>query len=359
MKISHIILTLLLTCISGLSSAQPSAVKKALKSVFKITTFKEDGSLNGTGYGAFLSATGEAVSAWTPFEGASSAVIIDTQGKKYDVEVIYGANDMYNIARFKVTVPQKAAPVAANQEQNAQPSGNEVWCAIYNGKATSAQKYSITKAETFMTSLPYYVIEQNGTNIGDDMMGAPFFNSQGQLMGLLNTSSIRTDLHVAGIQYAQTLQPSGLSLNDYTLRKTNIRLAMPTDYNHAAIALLIAQKRCSDETYVAMINDFISLFPDKEDGYVTMVQHLMEKKQFKEAEDYFNNALKITGETGNMHYSFFKIIVAKETQMPDVQYEGWSLQKALEELDKAIALQPDVELYKQQREIIIKEIEQK
>ena len=108
-----------------------------------------------------------------------------------------------------------------------------------------------------------------------------------------------------------------------------------------------------------MINDFISLFPDKEDGYVTMVQHLMEKKQFKEAEDYFNNALKITGETGNMHYSFFKIIVAKETQMPDVPYEGWSLQKALEELDKAIALQPDVELYKQQREIIIKEIEQK
>ena len=359
MKLYHILFTLLLTALSGFASAQPSAVKKALKSAFKITTFKDDGSLNGTAYGAFITEEGEAVSAWTPFEGASSAAVIDMQGNKYDVEVVYGASDMYNIVRFKVKTSKKGGPTAALMEQTPQQAGSDAWCTRYNGKTTTAQKLAVTKAETFMTTLPYYVIEQTDNSFGDDMVGSPIYNAQGQLMGLMNTSSTRTDLHVASAQIAQTLEPSGLSLNDFTLRKTKIRLALPTDYNHAVIALLIAEKRCDDDTYEAMINDFIASFPDKEDGYVSMMRLLTKKKQFKEAEELFNNALKVTGETGSMHYSFFKTIVLKETQMADTPYEGWSLQKALEELDKAIALQPDVELYKQQRELLIKEMEAK
>lgn len=359
MKLYHILFTLLLTALSGLATAQPSAVKKALRSAFKITTFKADGTLNGTAYGAFLSEEGEAISAWTPFEGAATAAVIDMQGNKYDVDVIYGVSDMYNLVRFKVKTPKKGGPMAATTEQTAQPVGSEAWCTRYSGKSTTAQKLAVTKAETFMTSLPYYVIEQTDNSFGDDMVGTPIYNAQGQLMGLMNTSSMRTDLHVASAQLAQTLVPSGLSLNDFTLRKTKIRLALPTDYNHAIIALLLAEKRCDDDTYEAMINDFIASFPDKEDGYVSMIQLLTKKKQFKEAEDFFNEALKATGETGSMHYSFFKTIVQKETQMADTPYEGWSLQKALEELDKAIALQPDVELYKQQRELLIKEMEAK
>ena len=98
----------LLLCLLPLTSiAQSSAVKKAAKSMFKLTTFDANGNLLHTGYGAFVDANGTCLATWEAFIGASKANIIDAQGRKYDVECLIGANEIYNVSKFKVTVPDE------------------------------------------------------------------------------------------------------------------------------------------------------------------------------------------------------------------------------------------------------------
>lgn len=345
-----------LLCLSLLSiSAQPFASKKVKKSVFKLTTFKSDGSLNATGYGAFVDNEGTALCAWTPFEGAASAVIIDAQGKKYNVLSIDGANNIYNVAKIKAEVSGTPDYLPAIIETTPQ-QGGDVWCAKYDVKNLTFEKHAIARVETFMTDMPYYVIEQQEKSLGDEMIGAPFFNSKGELMGLMNTSTTRTDLYIASARFAITFETSGFSANDYTLRQTDIRASLPKEYNNAILALLIAERRYSKDNYLALTNDFLKAFPDKEDGYVTMVQILTNDKKFKEAEDFFNEAITKVGNTASLHYSFFKIIYTKEKTMADAPYAEWSLTKALAELDKAIELSPETQLYQQQREALVNEM---
>ena len=72
--------------------SQSGSVQKVSKSVFTLTTFKKDGSVLASGYGIFIGTKGKAVSCWTPFVGADSAIVTDAVGKSYPVETMYGAS---------------------------------------------------------------------------------------------------------------------------------------------------------------------------------------------------------------------------------------------------------------------------
>ncbi len=333
--------SLLCICAIALTmAAQPSAVKKAAKSVLKLTTFKADGTINATGYGVFISEDGTALTAWTPFKGASSATVIDGQGKRYDVDCIYGASDIYNVARLKVKTETKSRIINTEIEQGQQTTGAESWFIGYDVKAPQFSKLPITKVEPFMNDLPYYIIEQENGTITDTMEGSPVFNAQGNLMGLIKTSSTRTDLYIASARYALTLQPSALAGNDNTLRYTNVRTALPQEYNQALLALMIAAQRNDSINYPATIEDFIKTFPDKEDGYEYKATMLTDRKDFTAAEAAMNKAIEVSTLKDNAHYQYAKLIYNKNIIMGDSTYTAWSLDKALQEAETAIAINP-------------------
>ena len=85
------------------SVAAQSWSSKAAKSVFTLKTFGADGHLTGSAIGFFISEEGDAVSSFTPFIGAVRAVVIDASGKELPVEHMLGANEMYDVAKFRVT----------------------------------------------------------------------------------------------------------------------------------------------------------------------------------------------------------------------------------------------------------------
>ena len=94
-----------------MASAQPDKwVKKASKAVFTLKTFNANDELIGSSNGFFITADGIAVSSYTPFRGASKAVIIDAMGKEYPVKSIIGANDTYDIAKFRVDASKMPNP---------------------------------------------------------------------------------------------------------------------------------------------------------------------------------------------------------------------------------------------------------
>ena len=106
-RLCIIIIGVLLT---ATASSQPSWTKKAAKSVFTLKTFSADGTLIGSTNGFFTGEDGEAVSSFSPFKGASSAVVIDAQGKELPVACMLGANETYDVAKFRVAA-KKTVPL--------------------------------------------------------------------------------------------------------------------------------------------------------------------------------------------------------------------------------------------------------
>ncbi len=110
----HILLVLCATLIALNTYAQPD-LKKAAKSVFTLKTFDTDGNMLSSTNGVFIGTGGEAISNLEAFNGASRAIIIDSQGKEYAVECILGANDMYDVIKFRVATKRSTAmPVSTD-----------------------------------------------------------------------------------------------------------------------------------------------------------------------------------------------------------------------------------------------------
>ena len=172
MKRYILLLSAALTFILG-ASAQPAAVKKAAQGVLSLNTFRADGSLISTSYGMFVSDSGEAVAQWTPFEGAAKAVAVDAQGRRYEVEELIGADDLYNVCKFRVSGKTPFTPV-----EQALKSESQLWVACYSVKGARLLNASTKKFETFTRnptgtaekSFPFYILL-----ILEEHLHSPFF----------------------------------------------------------------------------------------------------------------------------------------------------------------------------------------
>ena len=150
--ISILIVTIIFGCINV--SAQPKEVKKAAKSVFKLTTYKADGTIIAESNGVFTSSDGIAISSVKPFVGAARAVVTDAKGKQAEVTRILGVNELYGIAKFKVNVAKtEYSPVASVPSK----PGDAVWLITYGGDDAKPTSATVKNVETFMSKYSYYI----------------------------------------------------------------------------------------------------------------------------------------------------------------------------------------------------------
>ena len=104
MKIGKI--TLVLTCCgmafqTSMAQELPKWANKARKAVFSVITYNKENQILNTGNGFYIDENGTAVSDYTLFKGAERAVVVTADGKELPVEYILGANDMYDVVKFK------------------------------------------------------------------------------------------------------------------------------------------------------------------------------------------------------------------------------------------------------------------
>lgn len=319
--------------------AQPAPVKKAAKSMFKLTTFDEEGKVLNTGYGAFVSTDGECLSTWTPFVGASSATVIDAQGRKYDVDCLIGANEIYNVSKFRVKVSddKKMIITPMSIASSAIEAGGESWLVSYDVKNPTAKKYTPAKVETFQDNLPYYIYEQTAN---DEMAGCPFLNPMGELIGLMEPAKKRTDIYCASSQYAMKMEPSGLTANEATMRQTNIRIALPKDKNQALLALVMLQNYMQSPKFLAASDEFISLFPTAYEGYNAKAEYLTNMGNFEEANTVMEECVEKSEQKDEAHYAFSRIIFNKASFSTDSTFTKWNYDMAMKEIDAAYAVNP-------------------
>lgn len=328
------ILLILLGVIPLVAMAQPSWVKKATKSVFTLKTFAEDGSLIGSSNGFFTSDKGDAVSNYTPFKGASRAVVIDASGKELPVVSIVGVNDMYDVVKFRVS--GKTQPLAISSATT--PVSSQVWLLPYH-EVKNVPAGTVRKAETFQGEYEYYTVAMT---MPANTVSTPLINQAGEVVGLMQQPATDKDTlsYAVSARFADSLRISGFGMNEATLLQTKIKKELPDDQKEAVIALYMASSRQDSASYVNMVEDFIRKFPKAADGYMYRAQIEASSNNFAAVEKDMETAISNSTQKDDTHYNYARMIYNKIIFQADVPYDNWTLDKALDEIRLANTLNP-------------------
>ncbi len=315
--------------------AQPSWVKNASRSVFTLKTFAADGSLIASSNGFFTGTNGEAVSNFTPFKRASRAVVIDAQGKELQVVGIIGANDMYDVVKFRVN-SSKTQPLALSSTIT--PVGSEVFLLPYH-EFKAVKSGPVRKAETFMGDNPYYTV---ALSMGENQVSCPLLNAAGQVIGMMQQPAVLGDSlsYAVSASFADSLKLTGITFHNETMKLTQVKKLLPTDIKEAALVLYFSGSQVDSAEYVSLIHDFIQQFPSAPDGYTYRAQQEMAAGNFAAAERDMEQALKFADAKDDTHYIYARMIYNKEVYQSAQPYTGWSLDKALQHIQAANSINP-------------------
>ena len=344
MKIQHFIVGLMLTC-SLAAMAQPAPVVKAAKSIFTLTTFAKDGSILASSHGVFIGNNGEAVALWSPFKGAAKAVVIDANGNKMNVETIDGANEIYDICKFRVDGKAMGATLAAHQANK----GEKVWLASYSVKKPSAKQIPVSNTEKFNNTYHYYIFSSQEDDIN---IGCPILNSKGEIQGLLQKSVKGDEIHATDARFAYDQKISGMSVNDPVLKSTEIRTTLPDTHNDALLTIMMAQTTRDSLTHTLYISDFIHKFPKAIEGYTAQASEYLKANQFNQADEIMKRAINQVDKKDEAYSDYAKIIYQKEVFKSDQPFANWSLDTALKQSQEAYKINPK-SIYKHQQAQII------
>ena len=315
-------------------SAQ-SWLKKATKSVFTLKTFDEAGSLLGSSNGFFVGEQGEAVSSYAPFKGAASAIVIDPQGNEMPVAFMLGANETYDVAKFRVTT-KKSVPLAVSQSD--ETVGNSVWLLPYR-EQKQCPEGTVRKAETFKDSYAYYTV---AINMPEQAVGSPLLNANGEVIGLMQQPTRQNDTlnYAVSARFADSLAINGLSINDPVLRAIHIKKDLPQSLDQARLTLFMANSSLDSASYATLIDDFIERFPQSVDGYSNRALNLTAAARYDEAARDMEQAIRSADNKDEAHYAYSRLIFDLLTQRGTDAYQPWTLDKALAEIEEANRISP-------------------
>ncbi len=339
-------LTLLISiCFSFvLANAQPSGVKDAMASVFTLKTFSADGTMIGSSNGFFIDENGTALTSYSPFIGASRAIIFNTKGKEMSIESILGANETYDIAKIRIKIKESTPLSLSNTPSSI---GNSLWLLPYRTKKknTTFINGNIDKIEKISGDYEYYTLS---LKTPANVTGCPLLNESGQVVGIMQQPFSATDevSYAVSALFARDLKISGLSINDPIFRKTSIKIDLPDEISQATLTLYIAGQTKDSATYATIVEDFIAKFPESSEGYVARARIHEQKHLFAEADKDMAKALDVAEMKDDVHYNYARLIANKVLNKSDIPYESWTLDKAIEETEKAYAINP-IPLYMQ------------
>lgn len=329
----------------------PKWVDKANKAIFTVEATTKEGTTK-TGTGFFIRENGEAVSSYELFRKAEKAVAITSAGERLPITQILGADDMYDVIRFKVTTPKKinfltvatTSPVL-HSAVFLPPSKEE--------PLTQGNISEITKVKG---TYNYFKIEKP---LPLSQEGYPLLNETGEVFALTQADAAgKGNTYGISIAYIQSLNATATDMLKKTYSDIGIRKAWDSSVEDAQIALMLYSSQQDVATYLETLNDFIATFPNNPDGYNSRASHYAynrqtlasnENEQLQMLDMAWNdleNAAKYTQKKSDTFYNKAKLIFNIATSDSTLQYKEWNIQAAEDYIQKAIA-EEDLPAYRQ------------
>lgn len=336
------LITLLIALLcASISYAQPTPkwAKKARAAVFSIITYDKEDKILNTGNGFFISEDGEAVADYTLFRGAERAVIVTTDGKQLPVTHILGANEMYDIVKFRIN-PQKEKLTTLTIDTLGVQVGQSVWMLPYS--TSKSVECTIGQVEERVTAAERYAYYTLRLPMTEKQVSCPIMNEQGCVVAMMQKPYGGQDNvtnYAVDARFAAELSIGALTGNNATLRAIGIKKALPSSEQEALVYLYMNSGREPQE-YLSLLNDFIATYPQSAEGLqrraALYVQSFRDSAHFQLAEEDMARAIELNPNKADAHYALCRIIATNATDQNPLKYKDWTLEKALEEIDLAL-----------------------
>lgn len=336
-----------------LAQELPKWTDKARKAVFSIITYNKDNGILNTGNGFYIDETGTGVSDYTLFKGAERAVIVTANGKELPVKYIMGANDMYDVVKFKADFDKKAealqpAPVAS-------AVGQTVYLVPYSTqKASTGQLGSVVKVDTIGDNQFYYTLTMQTT---DKTVSCPLMNAEGQVIGMIqkNNDPESKESYAIGIRYLSDLNITALSVNDLALNSIGIKKGLPEDESQALVYLYMASGTYDNNQYLELLNDFIASYPNNMEGYLRRATYninIGDDAHYALAAEDLKKVMDVAEKKEEAHYEIAKLIYSYQLNIGDKKaYADWTFDSALNEINQALSIAQEPIYYQLQGDI--------
>lgn len=338
MKKTILLFACAMTLQGTLAQELPKWAGKARKAVFSVITYDKDGKILNTGNGFYISEDGTAVSDYSLFEGAARAVVVTAEGKELPVSRILGANDMYDVVKFRTETDKKSAALTPSSQPGT--VGQTVYLLPYSTqKDLAGQHGSIVKIDTIGNNSFYYTLNMK---TGDKTVSCPIMNEAGEVLGLIqkNVDDQSESSYAIGVNYAKNLSISALSVNDATLQSIGIRKGLPDDESQALVYLFMASSQLDREKYSELLNEFIATYPKNSEGYsrrASLYIGMKDETHLKLAEEDLKKMLDVSDNKAEGHYDIAQQIYNYVLSLNGGQpYGNWTLDRALTEIDAAL-----------------------
>ena len=349
---------LLLACVLGTGSlwaqALPKWAVKAKKAVFSVVTYDKDNKILNTGNGFYIDENGTAVSDFTVFKDAHRAVVVTAEGKELPVTMILGANDMYDVVKFRTKVNKKSAAVLPAVKAPA--LGETVYVLPYaTQKEAMGRTGTVARLDSIANQSFYYTLNMKTS---DKTVSCPLVNTAGEVVGLIqkNSDSESEESYALGIGFAKALSINAMSGSDNNLNAIGIKKDLPDDEDQALVMLYFMSTQADDATYLGRLKDFIAKFPESAEGRLRMATYYMslnDDASIKPAEENIKEALKITKDPAETHYSLAKLLYNYNIGLNGQPAKGnWTLDRAASEIKEALDIAKEGLYYQIQGDIL-------
>ena len=335
---------LLLACVLGTGSlwaqALPKGAAKAKKGVFSVVTYTQDNKILNTGNGFYIDEKGTAVSDFSLFKDAHHAVVVTADGKELPVTLILGANDIYDVVKFRTQVNKKS--FAINPAATGVQKGEKVFLLPYaTQKDANGRAGSVLNVDSISNNSVYYTLNMTTE---EKAVSCPVVNMAGEVIGLIqkNSDSESKESFALGINFASGLSINAMSGSDSNLNAIGIKKDLPDDESQALVMLYLMSTQTDQAEYLTRLNDFIAKFPESSEGYLRRATYYMDqndKASIGPAEKDIKKAFDLSTKKEETHYNLAKLLynynMAQNEQKPQAE---WSLTRALEEINKALQI---------------------
>ena len=326
-----------------LAQELPKWTDKARKAVFSIITYNKDNGILNTGNGFYIDETGTGVSDYTLFKGAERAVIVTANGKELPVKYIMGANDMYDVVKFKAEFDKKAEVLQPASVASA--VGQTVYLVPYSTqKASAGQLGTIAKVDTIGDNQFYYTLTMQTT---DKTVSCPLMNAEGQVIGMIqkNNDPESKESYAIGIRYLNDLNITALSVNDLALNSIGIKKGLPEDESQAY----------DNNQYLELLNDFIASYPNNMEGYLRRATYninIGDDAHYALAAEDLKKVMDVAEKKEEAHYEIAKLIYSYQLNIGDKKaYADWTFDSALNEINQALSIAQEPIYYQLQGDI--------
>ncbi len=321
----------------------PKWVEKSKRAVFSVVTYDANNKLLNTGNGFFVSEDGVALSDYTLFKGAARAEVINFEGKQMPVKVIMGANNMCDVVKFRVDLGKKSAVALKIAAVVPAKDAQAVMLPYSTKKEFACTMGKVEEVNNLSGPHKYFKLAMA---MKDKQVSCPVLNADGEVFGLVqkDASNDATHCYAISAPYANELSIGAIEFSNSDLNSIGIKKALPAKEDQALIALFMASSQLKADGYLSLLNDFVEQFPNSTDGYIRRANfyaaNYSDADHLKLSEEDLDKALKMADKKEDVLYNRSSVIYEVALRGKEVAYKDWNFDKALQEIQKAEAINP-------------------